>query len=611
MDCINLSYLDSDTVLDRIQRHRNVKIEIYHPDNVLRITADKVSAEYAAGDIEKVLAAVVTDKFSLTEWLPFLDKYDPPVKKISQAFSQGDLQMVQGLTGALIQESTSSKLIIRAPTSEQVDDAKRQLLSLLRLKPNITRSIQTTVPEEALQKGYMGSTLFPGSLDYRFRRLPLGRWSFPLLKQDEQTGKIPTLFDHETASVKNIQNVVRELTNFEQPSFDGQDTPKPHHAVWKRSVETEISAQFGQALFPLDNTSPWFDPTSPEAQNAPPIFTSAVPGLPKFLFDMKWVDHGKLNVSQTLIYRFVPSPAHYSEGKTVKRVIPNLSIHVTLGSDGKVEISRIDLTTKEHYVDVLIPDSTTDVRFKRIQTISLQNPELDPAIRKFCDAVRKIIYSGARLTAPPTLEVNIPAWTIRGPISTPSSSPHSPKLAKYIFIGVEHRQSAEVPFQGYWLRYTRQQGGKLVGKEGLLELKYGVLRKEGENLDSVEDYVKKSFRVIERINYAAASNRTLEKWRSIGNKPRHSGEGWRYDIVADTSKDSKQKTFVDVGKGAPVEAEKEGEVKMDNKDGQGNEVDEQNMRIEDEDFDDSRINSFLSEDSRDETPDVQVTKSDE
>jgi hypothetical protein len=78
------------TPLDRIGRERKAKIEIHswdykddrldqsHTAHVLRITADKSTAEYAADDVQDLLKNAETERFSLEPWLPFMleDKVD-------------------------------------------------------------------------------------------------------------------------------------------------------------------------------------------------------------------------------------------------------------------------------------------------------------------------------------------------------------------------------------------------------------------------------------------------------------------------------------------------------------------------------------------------------
>ena len=67
----NLS-AESPTLLDRIGNMRKAKIEIYWPPNVLRITADMSSAEYAADDIQSHLKNTEVQKLFLQRSPPHM-----------------------------------------------------------------------------------------------------------------------------------------------------------------------------------------------------------------------------------------------------------------------------------------------------------------------------------------------------------------------------------------------------------------------------------------------------------------------------------------------------------------------------------------------------------
>ena len=70
---------------------------------MLRITADKNTAEYAAHDIEEALRNVKSAPFQLKPWVPLLAEGKVPKgNKLTALYSQNDLEMVTTLTRASV-----------------------------------------------------------------------------------------------------------------------------------------------------------------------------------------------------------------------------------------------------------------------------------------------------------------------------------------------------------------------------------------------------------------------------------------------------------------------------------------------------------------------------
>lgn len=87
----------NDSALARIAKVRNAKAEIHWPTNVLRITADKNTAEYTADDIEATLSKAHTTVFHPQRWIEQLDK-----DRASNLAASLPVNYVSSLTGAHI-----------------------------------------------------------------------------------------------------------------------------------------------------------------------------------------------------------------------------------------------------------------------------------------------------------------------------------------------------------------------------------------------------------------------------------------------------------------------------------------------------------------------------
>ena len=102
-----------ETVLDKIRRARRVKLEVVKQQDVLRITADKSTAEYAANDIENALQTTVTERMNLLPYKPLLVHgiaSNDKKSDLTELFSQNTLDTVSKLTQTNIEVTT--KLVV-------------------------------------------------------------------------------------------------------------------------------------------------------------------------------------------------------------------------------------------------------------------------------------------------------------------------------------------------------------------------------------------------------------------------------------------------------------------------------------------------------------------
>lgn len=96
---------DKETPLIDIGKSRRAKIEIHWEEGVLRITADKNTAEHAANDVESALRNTETKKLNLKPWTPRLaqDKL-PKGKNLVALYTQQDFDTVASITRTNVQK---------------------------------------------------------------------------------------------------------------------------------------------------------------------------------------------------------------------------------------------------------------------------------------------------------------------------------------------------------------------------------------------------------------------------------------------------------------------------------------------------------------------------
>lgn len=108
-----LTLLVEHNVIDDVGLTRKVKIQIYKPHDILRITADKSTAEYAANDIEMALQHTETKRMNLKNYMHLLEEDVIPEDKkldLTGIYSQKDLDVVSALTKTSI-AVTSKNLV--------------------------------------------------------------------------------------------------------------------------------------------------------------------------------------------------------------------------------------------------------------------------------------------------------------------------------------------------------------------------------------------------------------------------------------------------------------------------------------------------------------------
>jgi hypothetical protein len=123
----------NDSTLTRIARVRNAKAEIHWTSNVLRITADKVTAEYTADDIEAALSKTHSKTFTPEHWKGLLAEQQ--VSKRSSLSDSLPLDYVSSLTGTYIAKDNNNKDTVRSVNSMLVcfaDDRRYKYMGWMR-----------------------------------------------------------------------------------------------------------------------------------------------------------------------------------------------------------------------------------------------------------------------------------------------------------------------------------------------------------------------------------------------------------------------------------------------------------------------------------------------
>lgn len=397
-----------------------------------------------------------------------------------------------------------------------VAEAKRTLIRLLPFKEFATRTIDTQKLDAAKHKGYLLPIFNEArSLDYSYRNLSLGRWVLPvtrsadtLTSEDQET--------HERVEPKarpeqSIHSLVNRVVSLMRPPVDGsftgsESTPRNRQTgYWYLEPEYKVSADFGQALFPLEYSDPKkvieavSDPRSP--------FQPTIPGLGSLLASSEFQNLSRTE-TPALLYDFIPSPDQNDLELEVGPDFPKLHVQVRTGRKGNTSaIHKLSLGFQERVHDILLPDQAADIRFYRYGRLRFSSKSHhDKNVEEWSEAVRQNIESGERLSAP-SLTIEIPKWTIPG---FPSDATGMLPI-KYLFSGIQFRQSVTGRLLDTQISYSTLQSGKLGAKGGVLSAYSPNL--EGQYETQIHDFATKCLQMVDYITQASAQTQPLRQIR--------------------------------------------------------------------------------------------------
>ena len=420
-------------------------------------------------------------------------------------------------------------------------EAKRTLIRLLPFKESATRTIDTQRLDAAKKESYLLPIFHePKSLDYSHRNLSLGRWALPVSRSAD-TSQPEGQESHEGIEFKSepeqsTHGLVNRVVSFMRPPVDGsftgsESTPRNRQTgYWALEPEYKASADFGQALFPLEYSDP--NKVVKAASNslrAP--FQPAIPGLGSLLASSEFQNLSRTE-TPALLYDFIPSPDQKAfdteTGLTeIGPTFPKLHIQVRTGRDGnRPTIHKLSLGFQERVHDVLLPDQAADIRFYRYGRLRFSSKSHhDAAVEEWTEAVRQNIESGGRLSAP-SLTLDIPKWTIPG---FPSDATGMLPI-KYLFSGIQFRQSVTGRLLDTQISYSTVQSGKLGARGGVLSA-YSPKLKTDEYEAQVREFANKCVMLVDYITQAGAQTQPPRQTRLPRND--HSARKQRRAALVD------------------------------------------------------------------------------
>lgn len=344
--------------------------------------------------------------------------------------------------------------------------------------------------------------------------------------------------------------------SFLRPPADGnfsgsESTPRNRQTgYWALEPEYKVSADFGQALFPLEHADP--DKVIEAANSSRAPFHPAIPGLGSLLASSEFQNLSRTE-SPALLYDFIPSPDQKLLGTEtgiteIGPTFPNLHVQVRTGRDGnRPTIHKLSIGFHERVHDVLLPDQAADIRFHRYGRLRFSSKSHhDKNVEEWSEAVRQNIESGGRLSAP-SLTLDIPKWTIPG---FPSDATGMLPI-KYLFSGIQFRQSVTGRLLDTQISYSTVQSGKLGARRGVLSAYSPKLSADAYD-SQMREFAANCVTLVDYISQAGAQTTPARQTRLPRNdhsarKQRRAALDARSDVggrideldeLADTSQDA-------------------------------------------------------------------------
>lgn len=415
--------------------------------------------------------------------------------------------------------------MIRGLDKFSVSLAERYLIKALPLKTDLSRSIDAEALNLIKDGGYLLPTAFAKqSLDPRYRDQNLGRWTLPIARLPDDTEAPSAVHttqtnppsvtsvspdhrsDHQQARV--LSTITTSPKTYIDPSHISPGQRKTGH--WALQPDNQISALFGQVLCPLNSVRS--DVDSVDILSSESTFSRNFPAVSRLATDDTFQI---LSETTALHYEFVPAPEQTNFRKD--QIFPTLYIQFRRGRYGKPSLRRVSIGFNKQCHDVLLPGKAVDIRFNRQDKLRLNKPSEDKNIKEFADAVCVNIESGERLTAPPSLQLDIPKWTLPGFDSNATGT----RTVTYLFAGIRFRHSVAASFMDTNVAYSTVNSGKFGRRGGALtayynhDAGYGNEQRETEPQTSHDEklkrFIQNCFGIADRITEATAQTQTISK----------------------------------------------------------------------------------------------------
>jgi hypothetical protein len=515
--------------LHEIGNARHVAIETFQ--NVVRLTASKQQALYAADDIVKKIEEATVQKFLLEDVRKRIlgsntTRSNAQKKSSSTLLRRFEIQQIAKATGTYIsspateesnatattateslQSEVSSNLIIYGKDIASVQDAIRNLLAVFDFQPRRARRYVDVMHGE---DNILCRLATESNLPLSRRNQLWARWVAKTPKSDrlidesfddtehsgvqesspEEGETTPDTSDERMANTLDIDPIEKAL--FERPLVQERFSMPPLEAG---VVSMEHSALFGQVLHRCveDSTGALTIGQKRSRRQHQICFSASFPNVMDFA---TWLSTQQSSMETPdskagLTYRFVPSLGS-SNSKPPTFDLPVFEVDVLIDPSGEDTAPRVNFILGEAVTDVSVPTRASDIRFQNrilFQPSDLASLGLDKVIAE----IQGMMGRAGPLRGPADVDILVPTWasTTNKPKENQEAIP-----AQYQLAGIQFQQSVDVEHDQHGLTYMDIEGGVVGGKRTEISLHSSTVMNAGPSTSIEADLREKYTQLI-------------------------------------------------------------------------------------------------------------------
>ncbi|KAM3415461.1 hypothetical protein BST61_g8982 [Cercospora zeina] len=429
------------------------EIEQYRPDGILRITGRRCDAEEVASQLELALSGVRTLR------IPLADIAAPA----SAPCTDEEMALVSSVTKSVIVSHGRNTITIYNRTDVGADHARRLLLSILNL---------STLPAGTTTSSYT-PPVFPYG-DKRTRpRLPVDSMtaglhirdrSRDLARQCEETSTDDEISPaHRHAIAAEITERLRKAASALR--LGAHETLQPGY--WKGNEVTwsDWRAEFVKLLETNEPLNPQEAVQHNTTQYRLPGIESALSSLGPYLAPHRTrpgdasgdcptalVDHQAPHLKAHL----VPKPTQQKSSRTLPRI--ELRFGFAANDQREPVFAGMRAIVQTQFLRVPLPSHAADIMFSRYQALraGVDAARQDPEIAKFAQELQRSMRARDEvLSAPPELNVLLPAWLVHDPAQERGGAQLS--SVTYLLERFEQTQSRDFNLSNQFLVSQQQE----------------------------------------------------------------------------------------------------------------------------------------------------------
>jgi len=327
-------------------------------------------------------------------------------------------------------------------------------------------------------------------------------------------------------------NRVKPIVATEPPEESAtitEDGPKdsiPNTLHWSKIANINSSSIFGNVLFscPSPHNVKTISALERSASTSPTLFTTNIPNISRILAARTaYLTHAR--PVQTVRMRFLPNPfANTAKSNPAVQIghkalatFPLIEMQFAVQKrDGILVLQTIESVLSTENSDLLLPESSVDIRFQQTITRRLHMPEhnntrtLPRGIAAFLSTSNLSVKDGkGRLATPAKLEIPLQAHLCHKPdfkalgMEDPGQDTFE---VPYLFAGLEILNTMVMETENGWaLTYKSIEAGRAGGRRAELELLPS--RKKALEGNSEKAFVREAFKIAAGLDKGANSAR--------------------------------------------------------------------------------------------------------